>query len=105
MLSGLFYAKYPQQLGAKCFRASVELILIDPAHTPTIGALRYAPYQGRRVHAAATGVIARRGQTFTERLPRADMVLSVSMQDGHHALNLPARKRELRVWPPDPALM
>ena len=35
MLSGLLYAKYRQQLAAKCHRAGVELILINPAYTST----------------------------------------------------------------------
>ena len=42
MLSGLLYAKYRQQLAAKCHRAGVDLILIHPAYTSTIGAVKYA---------------------------------------------------------------
>ena len=42
MLSGLLYAKFRQLLEAKCFRADVELIPIDPAYTSTIGAVKYA---------------------------------------------------------------
>ena len=91
-LSGLLYAKYRQLLTAKCFRAGVELILIDPAYTSTIGAVKYASRRGRSVHAAAAGVIARRGQKLTERLPRAGTAVSVPVRGGHHALELPARK-------------
>jgi hypothetical protein len=69
MLSGLLYAKYRQPFEAKWFRAGVELILIDPAYTSTIGAVKYAARRGWTVHAAAAGVIARRGQRLTERLP------------------------------------
>ncbi len=86
MLSGLLYAKYRQPLEAKCFRADVELIKIDPACTSTIGAVRYASRRGWRVHAAAAGVIARRGQKLTERLPRAGTVIGVPVRGGHHAL-------------------
>lgn len=43
------------------------------------------------MHTAAAGVIARRGQKLTERLPRADTVIRVPVQGGHHALELPAR--------------
>ncbi|MGN5478188.1 IS200/IS605 family accessory protein TnpB-related protein [Cupriavidus basilensis] len=71
MLSGLLYAKYRQQLAAKCHRAGVELILINPAYTSTIAAVKYAARRGWSVHAAAAGVIARRGQKLSERLPRA----------------------------------
>jgi IS605 OrfB family transposase len=98
MLSGLLYAKYRQLLKAKCFRAGVELILIDPAYTSTIGAVKYAARRGWSVHAAAAGVIAHRGQKLTERLPGADTVIRVPARGGHHALKLPARKnRDSRV--------
>ncbi|WP_100216069.1 IS200/IS605 family element transposase accessory protein TnpB [Paraburkholderia hospita] len=92
MLSGLLYAKYRQLLEAKCFRAGVELILINPAYTSTIGAVKYASRRGWSVHAAAAGVIARRGQKLTERLPRAGTAIRVPVRGGHHALALPARK-------------
>jgi hypothetical protein len=52
-LSGLLHAKYLQLLEAKCFRVGDELILIDPAYTPTLGAVKYAARRGWRVHAAA----------------------------------------------------
>ena len=92
MLSGLLYAKYRQLLEAKCFRAGVELIRIDPAYTSTIGAVKYASRRGWSVHAAAAGVIARRGQKLTERLPRVGTVIQVPVRGGHDALELPARK-------------
>ncbi|MGB8423432.1 transposase [Paraburkholderia sp.] len=98
MLSGLLYAKYRQLLEAKCFRAGVELIRIDPAYTSTIGAVKYASRRGWSVHAAAAGVIARREQKLTERLPRPNTAVRVPVRGGHHALELPARKsRESRV--------
>ncbi|WP_238554549.1 hypothetical protein [Paraburkholderia hospita] len=53
MLSGLLYAKCPQLLEAKCFRAGVELILTSPADTLTIGAVKDASRRGWSVHAAA----------------------------------------------------
>jgi hypothetical protein len=77
MLSGLLYAKYRQLLEAKCFRAGVELILIDPAYTSTIGAVKYPTRRGWSVHAAAAGVISRRGQKLTERLPGAGTAIRV----------------------------
>ncbi|NIE63125.1 transposase [Burkholderia sp. Ax-1719] len=101
MLSGLLYAKYRQLLEAKCFRAGVELIKINPAYTSTIGAVKYASRRGWSVHAAAAGVIARRGQKLTERAPRVGTVIRVPVRGGHHALELPARKgQESReaVW-------
>ena len=56
-------------LEAKCFRAGVERILIDPAYTSIIGAVKYAARRGWSVHAAAAGVIARRGQYCFEDPP------------------------------------
>ena len=98
MLSGLLYAKYRQLLEAKCVGAGVELIRINPAYTSTIGAMRYATRRGWSVHAAAAGVIARRGHKLTECLPRPNTVVRVPVRGGHHALELPARKsRESRV--------
>jgi IS605 OrfB family transposase len=93
MLSGLLYSKYRQLLEAKCFRAGVELIRIDAAFTSTIGAVKYASRRGWSVHAAAAAVIARRGQKLSERPLRVGMVVRVPVQSGHHALELPARKR------------
>ncbi|WP_246217279.1 transposase [Paraburkholderia panacisoli] len=98
MLSGLLYAKYRQLLESKCLRAGVELIRIGPAYTSTIGAVKYASRRGWSVHAAAAGVIARRGQKLTERLPSAGTAVRVPVRGGHHSLELPARKgRESRV--------
>ncbi len=90
-LSGLLYARYQQPLEAKCFRAGVELILVDPAFTSTIGAVKYASRRARSVHAAAAGDIARRGQKLTECPPRVGTDVRVPVRGGHHALALPAR--------------
>ena len=92
MLSGLHYAKYRQQLAAKCHRAGVELILIHPAYTSTIAAVKYAARRGWSVHAAAAGVIARRGQKLSERLPRAGTDVRVPVRGRHEVLRLPVRK-------------
>ncbi|MFJ1257156.1 hypothetical protein [Cupriavidus sp. CuC1] len=92
MLSGLLYAKYRQQLEAKCFRTGVELIKINPAYTSTIGAVKYAARRGWSVHAAAAGVIARRGRKLSERLPRAGTEVRVPVRGRHEVLRLPARK-------------
>ena len=56
---------------AKCHRAGVELILINPAYTSPMGAVKYVARRAWSVHAAAAGVIARRGQKLSKRLPRA----------------------------------
>jgi len=43
-------------------------------------------------HPAAAGVIARRRQKLTARLPRAGTAVRVPVRGGHHALERPARK-------------
>lgn len=68
MFSGLRYAKYRQQLEAKCFRVGGDNHQDQSAHTSTIGTVEYAARCGWSVHAAAAGVIARRGQMLSERL-------------------------------------
>ena len=92
MLSCLLYAKYRQQLAAKCHRAGVELTLINPAYTSTIGAVKYAARRGWSVHAAAAGVIARCGQKLSERLPRAGTDVHVPVRRRLEVLRLPVRK-------------
>ena len=88
----MLYAKYRQQLTAKCHRAGVELILIHPAYTSTIGAVKYAARRCWSVHAAAAGVIARRGQKLSERLPRAGTDVRVPVRGRHEVLRLHVRK-------------
>jgi IS605 OrfB family transposase len=74
MLSGLAYAQYRQLTASKCFRMGLELKVVNPAYTSVAGRIKYATPFGRSVHLAAAGVIARRGQALTERLPRAKSV-------------------------------
>jgi hypothetical protein len=93
ILSGLLYAKYRQLLEAKCFRAGVELILVDPAYTSIIAAVKYAARRSFSVHAAAAAVIARRAPKLTSKcLSRPDAVVRVLVKGDYHALELRARK-------------
>ncbi len=72
MLSGLAYASYKQLSLAKASRLGVELIFVDPAYTSVAGSVKYAVRLGRTVHQAAAGVIARRAQGYSEKLPKSD---------------------------------
>ena len=74
MLSGLMYARYQQLLAAKCARAGVVLIEVNPAHTSVIGRIMYTLACGKSVHVAAAGVIARRAQELSENIPPAARV-------------------------------
>ena len=71
MLSGLMYSRYQQLLAAKCVRAGVVLIEVNPAHTSVIGRIKYTLAYGKSVHVAAAGVIARRAQKLSENIPPA----------------------------------
>jgi hypothetical protein len=55
MLSGLLYAKCRQLLEAKCIRAGVEVIRVNPAYTSTIGAVKYASHRARLECACCCG--------------------------------------------------
>ena len=90
-LSGLAYAKYQQLIASKCHRRGVQLLKVNPAHTSVMGRLKYARPKGLSVHQAAAGVIARRGQGFTERLPRAKE-LTLHAQGATLRFPVPARK-------------
>ena len=71
MLSGLMYSRYQQLPAAKCVRAGVVLIEVNPSHTSVIGRIKYTLATGKSVHVAAAGVIARRAQTLSENIPPA----------------------------------
>lgn len=70
-LSGLAYAKYKQLAQGKASRLGVDLYFVDPAYTSVAGSVKYASRQGRTVHQAAAGVIARRAQGYSEKLPQS----------------------------------
>jgi transposase len=96
MLSGLAYAKYQQLAQSKAARLGVELIFIDPAYTSVMGSVKYAVRLGRTVHQAAAGVIARRAQGYSEKLPQSSKegLTFLAPLMGHAAvLTLPARNR------------
>ena len=90
MLSGLFYAKYTELLRAKCARAGVELIIVNPAYTSVMGRVRYAKPLGLGVHHAAAFVIGRRAMGCRERLPSVIQVVTGPVVS---TLTLPARNR------------
>lgn len=88
MLSGLMYAAYQQLLAAKCARAGIELIRVNPAYTSVIGRIKYATPFGRSVHLVAAGVIARRAKGCREKAPAVARVATGPVVS---ELRLPAR--------------
>ena len=96
MLSGLAYAAFRQLALAKASRLGVELQFVNPAYTSVAGSVKYAVRQGRSVHQAAAGVIARRAQGYSEKLPKSGPQVCTFRAPlmGHVAvLTLPARNR------------
>ena len=96
MLSGLAYAAFAQLARAKASRQGVELQFVDPAYTSVAGSVKYAVRQGRTVHQAAAGVIARRAQGYSEKLPKSGpqgCTLRAPLMGHVAVLPLPARNR------------
>ena len=96
MLSGLAYAAFRQLALAKASRLGIELQFVNPACTSVAGSVKYAVRQGRAVHQAAAGVIARRAQGYSEKLPKSGPKVCTFRAPlmGHAAvLTLPARNR------------
>ena len=96
MLSGLAYSAFRQLALSKASRSGVRLTFVNPAYTSVAGSVNYAVRLGRTVHQAAAGVIARRAQGYSEKLPpsgatgctfRAPLMGAVAV------LSLPARNR------------
>ncbi|MGN5478180.1 hypothetical protein ACTMU2_17920 [Cupriavidus basilensis] len=79
MLPGLLYGKYRQQRPAKCGRADIEPILIEPANKSMIAAVKYAARRGWRMHAAAASGIT--GRKLSERLPAAGRTSMFQCED------------------------
>jgi hypothetical protein len=77
MLLALLYAEMPATVRGEVIPGRCRLILINPGDTSTTGAVKYATRRDWSVHATAEGIMARRGQKLTERLPRAGTAVRV----------------------------
>jgi len=73
-LHALAYNDIQELLRSRALDAGVEVIDVDPAYTSTQGWVCYAAARGWTVHQAAAGVIARRGQGFSEKAPVSGVV-------------------------------
>jgi IS605 OrfB family transposase len=97
MLSGLAYAAFRQLAMAKASRLGIELQFVNPAYTSVAGSVKYAVRQGRAVHQAAAGVIARRAQGYSEKLPKSGpqgATFRAPLMGRAAVLSLPARNRD-----------
>jgi len=81
-LSGFAYSKVSTGLRSAAFRRGVEIIVVNPAYTSTIGAVNHARRLGISVHCAAALAIARRGLGLAER-PTVRLAISPVRNGGH----------------------
>jgi IS605 OrfB family transposase len=97
MLSGIAYSKFKQLAQSKSSRLGVDLHFVNPAYTSVAGLVKYAAPLGRCVHQAAAGVIARRAQGYSEKLPKTDAdgvrTLKAPLMGCVAVLHLPVRNR------------
>ena len=97
MLSSFAYRQTLQYLRAAAFRAGVEVIAVNPAYTPTIGAVNYAARFGISIHQGAAIAIARRSLDLSER-PAVRVARLPTRRGGHVTLPLPEWNRGRHVW-------
>jgi hypothetical protein len=97
MISSFACNKVGSGIKAACFRAGVEVIEVNPAYTPAIGAVEHAQQRGISVHMGAAFAIARRGSGLSER-PTKRKVATPVRNGVHVTIDLPARNRSKHVW-------
>jgi len=69
MLSSFAYTTMAKALESRCAREGVEVIRLHPAHTSTIGIVKFAAMYGLSGDEAAALALARRAQDRKESLP------------------------------------
>ncbi|HLY12143.1 MAG TPA: transposase [Planctomycetota bacterium] len=69
MLSSFAYGAMRDAIRSRCRKMGVELIPVHPAHSSTIGVIKYAATYGLSGDEAAALVLARRAMTLEESLP------------------------------------
>ncbi|HEV3027976.1 MAG TPA: transposase [Planctomycetota bacterium] len=69
MLSSFAYTTMARALHSRCAREGVEVIRLNPAHTSTLGVIKFAAMYGLSGDEAAALALARRAQDLQESLP------------------------------------
>jgi IS605 OrfB family transposase len=69
MLSSFSYGALSEALRSRCRKMGVELISVNPAHSSTMGIVKYSAQYGLSGDEAAALVLARRGLDLGESLP------------------------------------
>ena len=76
MIHRLDYRRYQETLENSCHRHKVRLQLVNPKDTSKIGKENYSEKKKLNVHQAASYVIARKGQGFSEKRSRKRKVVN-----------------------------
>ncbi|XEY26442.1 IS200/IS605 family accessory protein TnpB-related protein [Candidatus Uabimicrobium helgolandensis] len=69
MISSFAYSKFAALIKSQAMKNGVKIIEVNPAFTSVIGRYKFAHFFGISTHLAASLVIARRAQNFSERFP------------------------------------
>ena len=96
MLSGLAYSGFKQLAQSKASRSGVKPTFVNPACTSVAGSVNYAVHLERTVHQATAGVIARRAQGYSGKLPSSDATgctFRAPLMGAVAVLSLPARNQ------------
>jgi IS605 OrfB family transposase len=96
MLSAFAYRRFAQTIGARAHDAGIEVLEVRAAYSSKIGAQKYARRYGLSGHRAAALVLARRGQTFPDRLkPSSRKRFATTCKDRRELVPARAKARSL----------
>ena len=95
MLSQFAYSKFSELVHSKAFLAAIQVIEVNPAYSSLIGMVKFMSLYGLNSGTAASLVLARRSQRFSERLPRVLYALLSPVDDNKHVWSYWARISKL----------
>ena len=84
MLSSFAYSKFGQLIEAKCYRARLQLIEVNPAYSSLVGMTKFMSMYGLNSGTAAGLVLARRCFRLSERLPKPVRAFLSPVDDWKH---------------------
>ncbi len=95
MLSSFAYSKFSELVHSKAQLAAIQVIEVNPAYSSLIGMTKYMSLYGLNSGTSAAFVLARRGQRFSERLPRVLYALFAPVDANKHVWSYWARISKL----------
>ena len=96
MLSSFSYSQIISFIKSKAFREGIEVYDVNPVFTSIIGKIKFMSRYGLSAHAAAALVIARRLNSYSERL--SSCLEIIDNKNSKSAFFLPVRNRKKHVW-------